>query len=128
MKRLWIAAAIILTMAAAIGCHVFCLSRLSQQLSALLTQAQFQVSQENWPQGEALTRQALEEWEAHDFYLHAVMQHEDIDAIRISFQQALAYLSGEERQSAEYAAANAQLLTQLSLLIEGELPSLKNLL
>ena len=128
MKRIWISIAIILSMGAAIGCHVLYLNRLADDLSGLLLQAEAQVDQEDWARAESFTRQALEDWERHDFYLHAVMRHEDIDAIQLSFHEALAFLSGEELQPAEYSAVNARLLSQLSLLAEGELPTLKNLL
>lgn len=128
MKRIWISTAIILAMAAVIGCHVLYLGHFTDRLIDLLTQAEQQVEQEDWSRGEALTRQALEDWERHDFYLHTIMRHEDIDAILTSFHEALAFLAGGEQQPAEYAAANARLITQLSLLMEGELPTLKNLL
>lgn len=128
MKRIWIAVTIILTIAAAIGCHVLYLGSFTARLNELLSQAERQVELQNWSQGEALTRQAMEDWESHDFYLHTVLRHEDIDAILTSFQEALAFLTGGERQPAEYAAANARLITRLKLLIEGELPTLKNIL
>lgn len=128
MKRILISTAIILAMAAAIGCHILYLNHFADQLDRLLTQAEKEVEREDWSQAEALTRQALEDWENHDFYLHTVMRHEDIDDILISFHEALAFLSGAELQPAEYAAVNARLLSQLSLLLEEELPTLKNLL
>lgn len=128
MKHIWISAAIILAMASAIGCHVLYLDHFVGELTSLLTQAEEQVNAEDWVRAESLTRQALENWENHDFYLHAVMRHDDIDAIQVSFREALAFLSGEELQPAEYSSVNARLLAQLVLVAEGEFPSLKNLL
>lgn len=128
MKRIFVAAALLLVMAALAAWHVFYLSQFTGELTHLLDQAGQQVEQERWSQAEALTRQALEIWEGKAAYLHTTMRHADIDAIQIAFQEVLAYLEGRERQPAEYAAANARLVTQLSLLLEAEQPSLKNLL
>ncbi len=128
MKRIWISLALILVMAALATWHVVHLTQLTSQLTDLLTQAEQQVRQGDWAQAEALTREAQEQWDAHAFYFHATMHHEDIDAVLISFHEVLAYLEGQEQQPAEYAAANSRLMTQIALLLEGELPSFKNLL
>lgn len=128
MKRIWISVALILALGVLATCHVLYLDHFTGQITDLLSQAQEQVEQDNWPQAEALTHQALEQWEANGGYLHVTMRHSDIDSILIYFHEVLAYLEGQERQPAEYAAANSRLMTQLSLLLEAELPSLKNLL
>ncbi|MDE6589019.1 MAG: DUF4363 family protein, partial [Oscillospiraceae bacterium] len=64
----------------------------------------------------------------HEGYLHITLRHTDIDAILVSFDEALAFLQGDEHQPAEYAAVNARLITQLELLIEAALPTITNLL
>lgn len=128
MKRIWISVALILVMAALATWHVVHLNQLTSQLTDLLTQAEQQVTDGNWSRAEALTRQAQEQWDGHAFYFHTTMHHEDIDAVLVSFHEVLAYLEGQEQQPAEYSAANSRLITQISLLMEGELPSLKNLL
>lgn len=128
MKRIWISVALILALGVLATCHVLYLNHFISQMTGLLSQAQQQVEQDSWSQAEALTRQALEHWENNGAYLHTTMRHSDIDSVLISFHEVLAYLEGQERQPAEYAAANSRLMTQLSLLLEAELPSLKNLL
>lgn len=128
MKRIGIALAILLLLAGFSAWHVRSLSHFTEGLTDLLLQAEQQVSQENWTGAEALTRQALADWEARDFYLHTTMRHEDTDAILTGFHQVLAYLEGKEHQPAEYAAANAQLITSIELLLEAETPTLKNIL
>lgn len=128
MKRLYISAAILLALAGLAACHVFCLGKLITGLDELLLQAEQQVEAENWSRAEALTRQALDDWETHSRYLHVTLRHEDIDGVLVSFHETLAFLTGQERQPSEYAAANAQLRVRLSLLLEAELPTLKNLL
>ncbi len=128
MKRLWIAAALIAVLAALAGVHALYLSRLTGELDGLLERAQAQVEGEDWAQAESLTRQALEEWEGNAFYLHSTLRHQEIDSVLVGFHEVLAFLEGQERQPAEYAAANARLRVQISLLLEAELPTLKNIL
>jgi len=128
MKRLWISVALILALAGLAGAHAYYLKGLTEELGDLLTQAQELVEQEKWPQAESLTREALEIWEGKAFYLHSTLHHKDIDEVLTSFQEVLAYLEGRERQPAEYAAANARLQVRIGLLLEAELPSLKNIL
>lgn len=128
MKRLYVSLGLIILLSVSSGLHVWHLSRFTGQLCQLLTQAQQQAELENWQQAARLTRQAKERWMAHDGYLHTTLRHTEIDAILISMDEALAFLEAEERQSAEYAAVNARLLTQLGLLLEAELPTLTNLL
>ena len=127
MKRLWISAALILVLTALAGCHVLYLRHLTGELIGLLDQAQERVEADDWTQAEALTRDALEVWTANDFYLHSTMRHNDIDTVLVAFQEVLAFLEGQERQPAEYAAANGRLTAQLALLLEAELPTLSNL-
>ena len=65
---------------------------------------------------------AVGEYEEKKSRFIASLAHVETEA------EALAFLEGEEKQSAEYAAVNARLLTQLELLVEAELPTLTNLL
>lgn len=128
MKRLYVSLGLIALLAALCGAHTICLGRFTGQLAGLLTQAQEQVEREDWDGALRLTRQAKEKWVEHDGYLHITLHHADIDAILVSFDETLAFLQGSEHQPAEYAAVNAKLITQLELLIEGERPTIPNLL
>ena len=128
MKRLYVSLGLIALLAALSGVHTVYLSRFTGELSGLLTQAQEQVEHEDWEGAARLTRQAREQWASRDGYLHITLRHADIDAILVSFDEALAFLQANEHQSAEYAAVNARLITQLALLIEAELPTITNLL
>ena len=128
MKRLWISAVIILSLTVLAGCHVLYLRHLTGEVIGLLDQAQEQVEEDDWAQAEALTRDAMAIWTANDLYLHSTMRHNEIDTVLVAFQEVLAFLEGQERQPAEYAAANRRLTAQLELLLESELPTLQNLL
>ena len=128
MKRLYISLGLIVLLAVLSGVHTLYLGRFTGELSGLLTQAQEQMEREDWEGAARLTRQARERWVECEGYLYVTLRHADIDAILISFDEALAFLQGSEHQPAEYAAVNARLLTQLALLLEAELPTLTNLL
>ena len=128
MKRLYVALGLIALLALLCGAHALYLSRFTDELTGLLTQAQEQVEREDWQGAFQLTRQAKEQWVGNEGYLHITLRHADIDAVLASFDEALAFLQASEHQSAEYAAVNAKLLTQLALLLEAELPTLTNIL
>lgn len=128
MRRLCVPLGLLVLLTVLCTVHTVYLSRFTGELSDLLSQAQEQVEREDWEEADRLTRQAKEIWVEHEGYLHTTLRHTDIDAILISFDEALAFLRAGERQSAEYAAVNARLITQIGLLLESELPSLTNLL
>lgn len=128
MKRLYVSLGLIALLAVLCGVHTIYLDRFTGQLTGLLTQAQEQVERGDWEGATQLTRQAKEQWVDNESYLHITLRHTDIDAILVSFDEALAFLRGSEHQPAEYAAVNAKLLTQLALLLEAELPTITNLL
>lgn len=128
MRRLYISIALILLLAVLSGLHVWRLGSFTDELTAMLTQAQERAEQENWEEAARLTREAKDRWMKHEGYLHTTLRHEDIDAILISLDETLAFLEGAEKQPAEYAASNARLITQLGLLVEAELPTLTNIL
>lgn len=128
MKRLYIALGLVALLAVLCTVHTVYLGQLTADLSGLLAQAQEQVERGDWAGADRFTRQSKEIWVEHEGYLHTTLRHTDIDAILVSFDEALAFLRAGERQSAEYAAVNARLITQIGLLLESELPTLTNLL
>ena len=127
MKRLWIAAALIALLVVLAAGHVLLLGRFTGQLIGQLEQAEQNISRGDWAEAQALAGQAWQSWERQAFYLHTTLHHADIDAVRASFRELLAFLAIRE-DTAECAAVCARLINQLELLLEAELPSLKNLL
>ena len=128
MKRLYVSLGLIAVLSVLCGVHTLYLIRFTDRLSGLLTQAQEQVEREDWEGAARLTQQAKDQWVGNEGYLHITLRHADVDAILVSFDEALAFLQGSEHQPAEYAAVNARLLAQLALLLEAELPTITNLL
>ena len=102
------------------------IGRLTDNCIQQLKAAQQLAAQDDWPQARNLTHQAFENWQEHDFPLHALTRHADADQILISFRAVEQYLKLEEMD--QYAAANTTLITQLELLAEMEQASLKNIL
>ena len=127
MRRLVASILLVAALAGGAAAHVWYLTHQTHVLSQQLEQAQQQVQKGNWDVAYDLTQQAWEQWEGQMSYLHITLHHEDIDQVSTAFQEALAILEQQE-QPGEYAAANARILYQLELLVEAELPSLKNIL
>lgn len=126
MKRLWTAAALLVVLLAATLTNAWYSLSLTQRLSEPLKQAHQLAWQQQWEQARDLTRQAYDSWNAHHTYLHCVLRHSDTDQILRSFRSVMQYLELEEMD--QYAAANADLISQLELLSEMEQASLVNVL
>ncbi len=128
MKRLVIAVSLLALLLGLSAAHVWRLRSLTEELTGALNLAQGEAEAGHWETAASITRRAKERWLENEGYLHATLHHRDIDAVLGYFGETLAYLQGQERKPAEYAAANARLITQLQLIEEGELPTWKNLL
>ena len=118
MKRLYIAAALLIALLGASLTNAWYAQRLSR--------AQRLTEQGNWGRAEALTRQVYEDWQSHHFYLHTLMRHSDTDQVLRAFRTVLEYLQLQEPD--QYNAANADLMAQLELLAEMEQASVVNVL
>ena len=126
MKRLTIALILFVAVLSATVLHSRHLSRLTDQYCQQLTQSAQLAAADDWTTALDKTEQTLAAWEQHDFYLHTLLRHTDIDAIRLTFHEVVEYLKLEEPD--QYTAANAKLITQLELLAEAEQLNLKNVL
>lgn len=126
MRRLWIASALLalllgLSLFNSLHIHDF-----TERLVSQLEQAQSHAQAGRWAQASALTAQAYHDWQDGHFYLHTTTRHADTDEILRVFRSVLQYLALEEMD--QYAAANADLTTQIRLLAEMEQASLTNVL
>lgn len=127
MRRLFVSAAVL---AALFGLSLFSshrLSALTEQLNALLREAEICVLYEDWDAAADKTEAALDLWLKQETYLHTTLQHKDTDQILLNFHEVRQLLSTQEA-GGEYFAANAQLITRIELLSEMEQLNLKNLL
>ena len=102
------------------------LQRAREEFQTLLEQAEARAETGDWEEARVLTEQALTQWQSRDSYLHILLRHSDTDQIYTGFQEVLEFLTCQE--AGEYSAANARLMTQISLLYEAEQFTLKNVL
>lgn len=102
------------------------LSDLTQSVTVRLQAAEEMAERGAWEQADAITDQCLSDWTGYQPYLHIISRHSDTDAILISFRSVLQSLRLKEMD--EYAAANLELITQISLLAEIEQPNWLNVL
>ena len=127
MKRLIISAAIIGLFVALAALHVSHLKKLTEDLTGQLDSVRTSVQQDRWSAAQTTAQEMDDTWEKHAFYFHTTLRHTDIDAIRSSLKELEAYLHSRE-DKAECLSLIAKLNNQLELLLEAELPSIKNLL
>ena len=126
MKRLWIAAALLLALLGASLANAWNAQSLTDSMREQLRLAQALTKQDDWDKAELLTRQAYEDWQKNHFYFHTAMRHSDTDQILRAFRSVLEYLELQEPD--QYNAANADLMAQLELLAEMEQPTVVNVL
>jgi len=126
MKRLWIAVGILLAMLGGTLGNSWYLNGLISDFAHRLTSAQELAVSDNWEDAIRFTEQVVDNWEEHDFYLHVMLPHRDIDDIHLTFCEVQEYLKLEETD--QYTAANAKLIAQLGLLSEMEQLNWKNVL
>ena len=126
MKRLYIAAGLLLVLLGASLTNAWYAQSLTGGMTDQLRRAQSLTEQDDWAQSEAVTRQVYEDWQSHHFYFHTLMRHSDTDQVLRAFRQVLEYLPLQEPD--QYNAANADLMAQLELLAEMEQASVVNVL
>ena len=127
MRRLCIAGLLILLLAGLATLHVSHLKAFTEDLIGRLESVETSIRRSDWSDADGTVDQIFNQWEDKAFYLHITLRHTDIDAIRESLREAKAYLDSREDQ-AECLAVTAKLINQLELLLEAELPTIKNLL
>jgi hypothetical protein len=126
MRRLWWAVALLLALVAASLLNAWQAQTFSDSLTAQLTEAQQLATEGQWAESYAVTQRAYDRWQNRHTYLHIVMRHGDTDQILRAFHQVLQYL--ELQNLDQYAAANTDLIVQITLLAEMEQASLVNVL
>lgn len=126
MRRLWGAAALLLALLALSLGNARYARSLTASMAGRLAQAQTMAAQGDWARAGDLAGESFHTWQSHQLYLHVVMRHGDTDQILLSFRALQQYLDLED--AGQYAAASAQLITQLELLAQLERPSLDNIL
>ena len=126
MKRVWIAAAILLLLFAGTMAHSFYVTSITGQITSILHEAEASAENNEWEKAQRLTETAQEKWEAKDIYLHILLRHSETDSVYTGFREVAEFIQCQE--GGEYSAANARLIAELELLAEAEQLTLKNIL
>lgn len=126
MKRIWIAAAILLAILAGTLAHSAYLTTFTRELTVLLEEAEANAEREDWDAAARLTQDVCDRWQEKDLYLHITLRHDETDIIYTGLQEVTEFI--QCREGGEYSAANARLIANLELMAEAEQLSLKNIL
>lgn len=126
MSRFWIALSLLAAMLGGSLANAAYLTDLTQSITTRLQAAEEMAERDVWEQANTITEQCLSDWNGYHTYLHIIARHSDTDAILISFRSVLQSLKLQEMD--EYAAANLELITQITLLAEIEQPDWLNVL
>lgn len=127
MKRLWISVGIIALLVGLAVWHIWKLDNFTTNLTRQLELTQNHLNRRDWDAAVLLLCDAYNKWEEEAFFLHTTLRHTEIDAIRTSFREAMSFTESRDDAS-ECAALVGRLRNQLELLLEAELPTVKNLL
>ena len=127
MKRLLLPSLLILLIACGSLLNSHSLTKLTLELSDMLSEAQLLAEPGRTDEALTLTEQAEKAFLEYSAYLHSTLNHQTIDEIRFSFSEVLEYLRKDDF-GPRYTAANSALIIQLQLLADAEEFSLNNLL
>ncbi len=126
MKRVWIAAAILLAVLTGTLAHSFYISSFTRNMIVLLEQAEAHAEQEDWEAAARLTQDAHDRWQEKELYLHIALRHDETDVVYTGLREVEEFI--QRREDGEYSAANARLIANLELLSEAEQLTIKNIL
>ena len=127
MRRFWISLTVLFVLFCLTIYNTHYLKAYTEELTVLLNQAGLCAADGDWDAAYDKTEAALDRWNSHETFLHAVFLHQDTDEILLSFQEVKQLIIYQE-DGGEYSAANARLITQIGLLYEMEQLNWKNLM
>ena len=126
MKKLWLAVLTLALIFLLTLINAAAIQRRTDILLEGLRRAETAALSGDWEAAQDFTRKAQAQWQKDAGYFYLVLRHSDTDVVQTGFQEALALLG--QKETMEYAAANARLTAQLLLLADMEAPTLKNIL
>lgn len=126
MKRIWVAAAILVLLFTGTMIHSFYISSVTEQITTILHEAEIKAENGEWESAMRLTETAQEKWSVRDAYLYIMLRHNETDNVYTGFREVAEFIQCQE--GGEYSAANARLIAELELLAEAEQLTLKNIL
>jgi len=94
-----------------------CIEALTEELSAIVSDAGEQAKEENWDKAEALTHSAIDLWHSKENYTHVILRHSDTEAMEDDFYELLEHILNKEHGGTESAV----------MLVNDHLESIRNL-
>lgn len=126
MKRLWGCSALLLVLLGGCLWNSWHIHAVMSETALQLERAHSQALEGHWDEALTLTRQAQKSWSDRESYLKTVLSHRDVDLITRGMAQAAETLIHHSMD--QYAPTNQDVVAQLRILGEMELPNLVNIL
>ena len=126
MKPFFIACLILVSLFTAGAMNQRTVSDISDSIRTQLNASQAAAQQEQWESAERALSQADRTWQAHEAYLHVVIEHDEIDGAEALFTEVSQY--ARQHDSDKYCTSAERLCTQLNHLEESQQLSIKNIL
>ncbi len=125
MKRVIIAALILLfTLATSIGSGIY-LNHSTNKVVAILEETKTAIEQEDWESALTLTEEARQRWMDTDFFHHLILKADSIESISIDFRELQQFL--RHRDQTESAASSSCLTERLRMTAYKEQFRLENI-
>ena len=126
MKPFFIACLILVSLFTAGAMNQRTVSDISDSIRTQLNASQAAAQQEQWESAERALSQADRTWQAHEAYLHVVIEHDEIDEAEALFTEVSQY--ARQHDSDKYCTSAERLCTQMVQLEESQQLSIKNIL
>lgn len=126
MKYFWIPAAVLAVLLGASLWNARQVEAATEPWRAAVGEAVSSAERGDWDTALRLVRDARESWYAHHAYFHIVIAHDELDKVDALFAAAEAYAM--EHEMSEFRAETAELSEQLSVLIETQKLTMRNVL
>jgi thioredoxin-like negative regulator of GroEL len=126
IKPFFISIVILLSLFAAGLMNAHAVANWSDEIAAQVEQSAAAAAEGDWVEVGRALAQAEEEWQAHEAYLHVMIDHSAIDDTEDLFAEVRSYEAQEDAE--KYCTGAQKLSTQLSHLKETQQLSFKNIL
>ena len=126
MKYFWIPAAVLTVLLAASLWNARQVEATAEPWRASVGEAVSTAERGDWDTALRLVRDTRESWYAHHSYFHIVIAHDELVKVDALFATAESY--AVEQEMSEFRAETAELSEQISILIETQKLTMRNVL
>ena len=126
MKYFWIPAAVLAALLAASLWNARQIEAAVEPWRETVGEAVISAERDDWDKALNAMRAARDDWYAHHAYFHIVIAHDELDKVDALFAEAESFAI--ERDMSEFRAETAELSEQLSILVETQKLTIRNVL